>query len=100
MRPPCSGATLVAVPAQPEPGAPKPRYERPNGVADAVVGDAWLLCWRTRASHYLCVAADDESEARARMIAALGWDEVALADVVARRAPRPCEDYPTAQQFT
>ena len=50
--------------------------------------------------HYVCVAADDESEARASIIAALGWNEVALTDVVARPAPRPCEDYSTAQQFT
>jgi hypothetical protein len=50
--------------------------------------------------HYVCVAADDESEARASIITALGWNEVALADVVTRPAPRPCEDYPTAQQFT
>jgi hypothetical protein len=48
--------------------------------------------------HYVCVAADDESEARASIIAALGWNEVALTDVVARPAPRPCEDYSTAQQ--
>jgi hypothetical protein len=38
--------------------------------------------------HYVCVAADDESEARARIIAVLGWDGVALADVVTRPAPR------------
>jgi hypothetical protein len=50
--------------------------------------------------HYVCVAADGESEARASIIAALGWNEVALADVVARPAPRPYGDYPTAQQFT
>jgi hypothetical protein len=50
--------------------------------------------------HYVCVAADDESEARARIITALGWNEVALADVVTRPAPRPFENYPTAQQFT
>jgi hypothetical protein len=49
--------------------------------------------------HYVCVAADDASEARASIIAALGWDEVALADVVTRPAPRPCEAYSTAQQF-
>jgi hypothetical protein len=50
--------------------------------------------------HYVCVAANDESQARASIIAALGWNEVALADVVTRPASRPCEDYPTARQFT
>jgi hypothetical protein len=98
MRLPRSGATLVAAPAQRDTGAPKRVVLEKAGLP--LVFETFEDFGEHPHRHYVCVAADDESEARARIIAALGWNEVAPADVVTRPAPRPCEDSPTAQQFT
>jgi hypothetical protein len=48
--------------------------------------------------HYVCVTADDEAAAEARVIAALGWDPAlgAVGDLVVQPSPRPCEEYTEA----
>jgi hypothetical protein len=58
--------------------------------------------------HDVCVTADDEAAAEARVIAALGWDDPALGwdpalgavgDLVVQPSPRPCEDYTEAHDW-